>query len=88
MADTWDPEQYEKFSDHRKRPFAELMSRVAASTPEIVVDLGCGSGALTLALAVSWPRARIIGVDSSDAMLDKARRNASFETVAWVRSGV
>ncbi len=88
MADAWDPEQYEKFSDHRQRPFAELTSRVAASTPEIVVDLGCGTGAQTLALAVSWPHARIIGVDSSNEMLDKVRRNDSFERVEWVRSDV
>ena len=88
MADTWDPEQYEKFSDHRQRPFAELISRVAASTPEIVVDLGCGSGAHTLALAVSWPHARIIGIDSSNEMLDQARRNDSFEQVEWVSSDV
>ena len=65
MADTWDPEQYEKFSDHRQRPFAELMSRVAASTPEIVGHLGCGSGAHTPALAVPWPPARARGIAAS-----------------------
>ncbi|MEP7193596.1 MAG: methyltransferase domain-containing protein [Actinomycetota bacterium] len=86
MADTWDPEQYEKFSDHRQRPFAELMSRVGASTPETVVDLGCGPGSLTLSLAQRWPHARIIGVDSSAEMLDQARRNDRFGRVEWVRS--
>lgn len=88
MADTWDPEQYDKFSGHRLRPFADLMSRVGASTPQIVVDLGCGPGSLTLTLARRWPDARIIGVDSSAAMLDRARRNDSAERVEWVRSDV
>ena len=88
MADTWDPEQYDKFSGHRLRPFADLMSRVGASTPQIVVDLGCGPGSLTLTLAHRWPDARIIGVDSSAAMLDQARRNDSVERVEWVRSDV
>jgi len=86
--DTWDPEQYQRFSNHRRRPFADLTSRVGASAPEIVVDLGCGPGSLTLDLAMRWPRARIIGVDSSAEMLDQARRNDRHEQVEWVRAEV
>lgn len=88
VADPWDPEQYEMFSDHRRRPFADLLARVRAGTPGIVVDLGCGPGALTLALAKRWPKARIIGVDSSAEMLDQARRDDRDERVEWVRSDV
>jgi len=88
VADTWDPDQYAKFSDHRQRPFADLMSRVAASAPEIVVDLGCGTGAQTLALADAWPHARLIGVDSSNEMLVRARHNDSRKRVEWVCSDV
>lgn len=88
MADTWNPEQYERFSNHRGRPFADLTSRVGASAPEIVVDLGCGPGALTLSLARRWPHARIIGVDSSAEMLDQARRNDGPERVEWVCADV
>ena len=85
MSNTWNPEQYEKFSDHRRRPFADLTSRVSASAPAIVVDLGCGPGALTLSLATRWPRARIIGVDSSAAMLDQARRSDRHDRVEWAQ---
>ncbi|MBE3075530.1 MAG: methyltransferase domain-containing protein, partial [Actinobacteria bacterium] len=88
MSETWNPEQYEKFSDHRRRPFADLIARVGASSPEIVVDLGCGSGGFTLELTRRWPDARIIGVDSSAPMLDQARRNDCLERVEWVRSDV
>src|SRR5664280_2218819 len=63
------------FSDQRRRPFADLAVRVGASSPKIVVDLGCGSGGPTLALAARWPQARMIGVDSSQEMLDQARVN-------------
>jgi trans-aconitate 2-methyltransferase len=83
VADTWNPEQYEVFSDHRNRPFADLISRVGARAPEIVVDLGCGQGAPTLALATRWPHARIIGVDSSAEMLDRARSNDRGDRVEW-----
>jgi len=88
VADTWNPEQYERFSDHRRRPFADLISRVGASAPRTVVDLGCGPGALTLSLATRWPNARIIGVDSSAEMLDQARRNDRVDRVEWVCSDV
>jgi trans-aconitate 2-methyltransferase len=86
MAQTWDPEQYEVFSDHRRRAFDDLTSRVGASSPDIVVDLGCGPGALTLGLARRWPDAWIIGVDSSPEMLEQARANDPHERVEWVRS--
>jgi trans-aconitate 2-methyltransferase len=88
MTKTWNPEQYARFSNHRRRPFADLTSRVGASSPAIVVDLGCGPGPLTLSLARRWPDARIIGIDSSAEMLDEARRNDRAERVEWVRSDV
>lgn len=88
MADTWDPEQYEKFSDHRQRPFADLTSRIGAVAPEIVVDLGCGTGTLTLVLTRRWPDARIIGVDSSAEMLDQASRSDRAGRVEWVHAAV
>jgi len=88
VADTWDPEQYAKFSDHRGRPFADLTSRLGARDPDIVVDLGCGPGPLTVSLADRWPGARVIGVDSSAEMLDEARRHDRPGRVEWVRSDV
>ncbi len=38
-----------------------------------VVDLGCGPGDLTVTLARRWPEARVVGVDSSPTMLERAR---------------
>ena len=43
--------------------------------PEIV-DVGSGCGAITLALAMHLPAARIIATDASQAALELARRNA------------
>src|SRR5664279_4472714 len=76
------------FSDQRGRPFADLAVRVGASSPEIVVDLGCGSGGHTLALAARWPQARVVGVDSSEEMLDQARVNDPLGRVEWVHGDV
>ena len=69
----WDPEKYTQFSSHRDRPFFDLTARVAAISPVRVVDLGCGTGVLTAALAARWPQARVTGLDSSGDMIAKAR---------------
>ncbi len=73
----WDPQQYAKFADHRSRPFGELVSRVAAESPRLVYDLGCGSGQLTATLSERWPMARIVGVDNDPAMLARTSRHAT-----------
>lgn len=79
MADvaefSWDPVQYNRFSDERGRPFADLLGRVVLDRqPGLVVDLGCGSGELTAGLLTRWPAASVIGVDSSAEMIAAAER--------------
>lgn len=69
----WDPDQYQRFGDERSRPFFDLVGRVAAENPEVVVDLGCGPGPLTAALARRWPRAEVRGIDSSAEMIEAAQ---------------
>ncbi len=80
----WDPSQYAMFSGHRARPFGELLSRVGADDPAVVVDLGCGDGVLTCQLASRWPRASVVGVDSSPQMLDRATALDEDGRVEWV----
>ncbi len=48
----------------------------------LVVDVGTGNGALAVALAVHWPRARVLAVDTSVPALILARRNAARHAVA------
>ena len=54
---------------------------------EVVVDLGCGAGMDSfLAARAVGPEGRIIGIDMTDAMLEKARANAratGFENVEF-----
>jgi malonyl-CoA O-methyltransferase len=45
-----------------------------AFTPEVVVDLGCGTGHAARALGVRWPQSRVIAIDSAPAMLAEAAR--------------
>src|SRR3546814_5611306 len=38
-----------------------------------VLEIGCGTGRNLIAVGKAWPKARLYGVDISDAMLDTAR---------------
>ena len=53
-----------------------------AGGPPLVADVGTGSGAVAIALAVHLPAARVYAVDASAAALQVARRNARRHGVA------
>ena len=72
----WNPTQYERVREARRRPFFELVARVEHAAPRQVVDLGCGTGDLTRTLAERWPAAQVLGVDGSDAMVARASEHA------------
>ena len=69
----WDPGEYRRFGNERSRPFFDLIARVGAEAPGVVVDLGCGPGTLTSALARRWPHAKVRGIDSSAEMIAAAQ---------------
>ena len=52
---------------------AGLLAERIGPPPEVLLDLGCGSGSSTVALQAVAPRARIVGVDASAGMLARAR---------------
>lgn len=70
----WNAGQYLKFEDQRTRPARDLLARVAVDAPANVADLGCGPGNSTALLTERFPAARVIGIDSSAAMLNQARQ--------------
>jgi SAM-dependent methyltransferase len=84
------------------RSFTELQTalidRVGAFAPDVrtIVDLGCGAGTTSLALAGRYPEARIFGLDISKTLLEVARSrthlpNCSFEVADasnWQPEGV
>jgi trans-aconitate 2-methyltransferase len=68
----WDARQYLQFESERTRPAIDLLARVEGAARR-AVDLGCGPGNSTELLAARFPGAEVVGIDSSDNMLAKAR---------------
>jgi release factor glutamine methyltransferase len=69
------------------RPETELLVELALAwlepdVPAHVLDLGCGSGAVALAIAHERPRVAVLGADLSTPAVALARRNAERLGVA------
>jgi SAM-dependent methyltransferase len=50
-----------------------LLASLRAQAPTQVLDIGCGAGELTLAIARGHPQATVIGVDVSPQLVEAAR---------------
>jgi trans-aconitate 2-methyltransferase len=72
----WDPIQYLRFDSERLRPALDLLARVPLEAAEEIVDLGCGLGHIAKILKSRWPLARVMGVDRSHEMLERAAAGA------------
>ena len=61
-----------------------IVDEIATVDPNVVLDVGCGTGTLTIAAAEDLPRARVVGLDGDRKVLDLARRKAGSERVEWI----
>jgi SAM-dependent methyltransferase len=52
----------------------QLLSRIAALPGQAVLDIGCGAGELSLAVARARPGARVVGLDCSADLIEAARQ--------------
>ncbi|MCS4301985.1 methyltransferase domain-containing protein [Chryseobacterium sp. BIGb0232] len=73
----WNPEIYDQFKEERSAPFFDLLKLVESRTGISVIDLGCGTGELTSKLLDYLEDSKVLGIDSSEEMLEKA---AQFKT--------
>ena len=86
-----EPRTYGRFAALRARPFWDLAALIDTSQPiDTMVDLGCGSGELTVALADRLDVADAVGIDASPNMLRAAaplaragRRFESGDIAQW-----
>jgi len=64
---------------------ARLLERIAEREGNAVLDIGCGAGELSLALARQRPGAQIVGVDLSEDLVGVAQeRGAQFGNLRFI----
>src|SRR3954447_3878817 len=71
-AREWDAQTYDEVSDPQFNWGMEVLERLELRGDETVVDAGCGSGRVTEQLLGRLPNGRVIAVDGSEAMVEKA----------------
>jgi trans-aconitate 2-methyltransferase len=72
-AREWDAITYDQVSDSQFEWGLEVLERLELRGDEVVVDAGCGSGRVTAELLERLPQGRVIAVDGSVAMVEKAK---------------
>jgi trans-aconitate 2-methyltransferase len=72
-AREWDAETYDAVSDPQFEWGMEVLERLELRGDEVAIDAGCGSGRVTAELADRLPDGRVIAVDGSAAMVEKAK---------------
>ena len=83
-GDDWNPELYLKYGGERTRPAEDLIARIHLKEPRTIIDIGCGPGNSTQALAARFPNAHLTGLDNSPTMIARAR--ADFPQHEWIQA--
>jgi trans-aconitate 2-methyltransferase len=81
----WDAVEYTRISGLQQAMADEVLSLLNLRGAEQVLDVGCGNGNITAAIARRVPRGSVVGVDPSSEMIELAERdfassNLRFET--------
>lgn len=71
---SWSAKQYSLFEQQRTRPVRDLVAAIPTQRVDTAIDLGCGPGNSTEVLAERFTDAQIVGMDSSEDMLNDARQ--------------
>jgi trans-aconitate 2-methyltransferase len=71
MSD-WDAERYHRLSDPQLGWGRRVLVRLAARPGERILDLGCGTGRLTVELVTAMGDGHVVAVDQSASMLAEA----------------
>src|SRR5215468_10329367 len=70
----WDAEAYAHVSSLQRWVAEKSLARVRLDGGERVLDLGCGDGKITAAIAARLPHGTVLGVDASRSMIDFATK--------------
>lgn len=75
----WDAGSYDRISDMQLESGRDFLARLPLRGDEVAIDAGCGTGRVTSLLLERLPRGRVIGVDGSPSMIERARESLGEE---------
>lgn len=80
-----DSDPYERFMGRWSRLLAAQFAQfVTIGRQDSVLDVGCGIGSLSFAIADAFPSARVTGVDPSPAFVSRAQSRVSNDRIQFM----
>jgi trans-aconitate 2-methyltransferase len=84
MSTEWDARTYDESSAPQQAWATDVLARLDGLAPDAtVLDVGCGTGRVTEALAALVPRGRVLAIDASGEMVALARRRLGERAQVW-----
>lgn len=80
----WDATKYARVATPQREWSDAVLARLDLEGIENVMDAGCGSGEVTAHLLERLPEGRVLAVDGSPSMVEKARENLGDERVSYL----
>jgi trans-aconitate 2-methyltransferase len=80
--DSWNAQKYLQFKNERAQPAIDLVEKINLDNPKNIIDIGCGPGNSTQILKNKWADSTIIGLDSSENMIKKAKKD--YPDQIWI----
>ncbi len=71
----WDADEYARHSSAQFEWALELINKLSLRGDETLLDIGCGDGKVTAAIAARLPKGQVVGIDSSADMVALAVKN-------------
>jgi trans-aconitate methyltransferase len=86
----WNAIDYAKSSGVQQQWARELISKLGLKGNERLLDIGSGDGKVTAEIAGCLPNGSVIGIDSSEAMIELIPKDAVHQNrtdfKAWIRT--
>ncbi len=73
----WNAHQYSLNAQMHYDIAMNIISSISLHANEVILDIGCGDGRTTSKLAQMVPKGKVIGIDSSQNMIEYAQKNYS-----------
>lgn len=88
FPDAWNPARYGRFARERGAAFEDLLALFERAEAPRVLDVGCGTGALTARAHAALGARETVGIDPSPAMLEQALAAAPVDGLRFEAGGV